>query len=75
MLAVHSDRDYYVPVTNGLAIFYTLKTLGTPAKFLKFPDENHWVLKEENSLEWHSQVFAWINKWSKVAASGGNVSM
>ncbi|KAF7519151.1 hypothetical protein G7054_g13179 [Neopestalotiopsis clavispora] len=64
MLVVHSDRDYRVPVTQGLAAFHTLKALGIPARFLNFPDENHWVSKEENSLEWHRQVFAWINKWT-----------
>ncbi|KAI0013053.1 hypothetical protein F4779DRAFT_565437 [Xylariaceae sp. FL0662B] len=40
----------------------------TPSRFLTFPDENHWVLKEENSLEWHRQVFAWINAYSGVAS-------
>ncbi|KAH8199448.1 hypothetical protein TruAng_006386 [Truncatella angustata] len=72
MLVIHSDRDYRVPVTSGIATFHALKALGTPARFLSFPDENHWVSKEENSLEWHRQVFAWINKWSGVTANGGN---
>lgn len=68
MLVIHSDRDYRCPVTDGLAAFHTLKALGTPARFLNFPDENHFVLREENSLEWHRQVFAWINRFSGVAA-------
>ncbi|KAI1079110.1 prolyl oligopeptidase [Whalleya microplaca] len=68
MLVVHSDRDYRCPITDGLAAYHTLQALGTPSRFLTFPDENHWVLKEENSLEWHRQVFAWINKYTGVAA-------
>ncbi|KAK8091103.1 alpha/beta-hydrolase [Apiospora phragmitis] len=67
MLVVHSDGDYRVPVTDGLAAFHTLRALGTPARFVSFPDENHWVLKPENSLQWHRVVFEWINRWSGVA--------
>lgn len=68
MLVVHSDRDYRCPITDGLAAFHTLQLLGTPSKFLTFPDEGHWVLEEENSLEWHHQVFAWINKYTGIAS-------
>lgn len=71
MLVIHSDKDYRVLITNGLEAFHTLKALGTPTRFLSFSDENHWVVKEENSLEWHHQIFTWINKWA--GASGGNV--
>ncbi|KAI0132619.1 prolyl oligopeptidase [Xylariales sp. AK1849] len=74
MLVIHSDKDYRCPITDGLAAFHTLKALGTPARFLNFPDENHFVLKEENSLEWHRQVFAWINKWSGITAKNDGSS-
>lgn len=36
-----------------------------PSKFLTFPDENHWVLKPENSLLWHETVLEWIERWTK----------
>ena len=35
-----------------------------PSRFLTFPDENHFVLKEENSLVWHTVVLNWINKYA-----------
>ncbi|KAI4866235.1 prolyl oligopeptidase [Hypoxylon rubiginosum] len=68
MLVIHSDKDYRCPITDGLAAFHTLQLLGTPSKFLTFLDEGHMVLKEENSLEWHRQVFAWINKYTGIAS-------
>ncbi|KAK6189340.1 hypothetical protein LQW54_013365 [Pestalotiopsis sp. IQ-011] len=71
MLVVHSDKDFRRPVTEGLAAYHTLKTLGTPARFLSFPDEHHAIAKEENLLEWYRQVFAWVNRWSGVAARNG----
>lgn len=48
MLVIHSDGDYRCPISDGIAAFHALKALGTPARFVNFPDENHWVLKEEN---------------------------
>ena len=61
---VHNELDYRLPVSEGLAMFNVLQTLGVPSRFLSFPDENHWVLKQENSLFWHNEIFNWINYWT-----------
>ncbi|KAL2214806.1 putative dipeptidyl-peptidase 5 [Thermoascus aurantiacus ATCC 26904] len=53
---------------KGLALFNILQERGVPSRFLNFPDENHWVLKPENSLVWHQQVLGWLNKYSGVGA-------
>lgn len=52
-------------------MFNTLQELGVPSKFLTFPDENHWVLKPENSLLWHETVLEWIERWTKDEEKGG----
>ncbi|KAH9888156.1 prolyl oligopeptidase [Xylariomycetidae sp. FL2044] len=70
MLVVHGDRDYSVPLTEGLAAFHTLQARGVPSRFLTFSDEGHWVVGEENSLEWHRQVFDWLNKYSGARGKG-----
>lgn len=64
MLVIHSDKDFRCPVTEGIAAFNTLQALGTKSRFVNFPDENHFVLNEENSLQWHREVFRWINSFS-----------
>jgi dipeptidyl aminopeptidase/acylaminoacyl peptidase len=64
MLIIHSDKDYRIPLTEGLAAFTALQRRGIPSEFLTFPDENHWVLKPHNSLEWHRTVEAWLKKWT-----------
>ncbi|PGH34870.1 dipeptidyl aminopeptidase [[Emmonsia] crescens] len=69
MLIIHSDLDYRLPVSDGLAIFNILQERGVPSRFLNFPDENHWVLNKENSLVWHQQVLGWINKYSGIGGS------
>lgn len=38
---IHSELDYRLPVTEGLAAFNVLQSRGVPSKLLVFPDENH----------------------------------
>jgi dipeptidyl aminopeptidase/acylaminoacyl peptidase len=64
MLVIHSDKDYRIPLDQGLAAFTALQRRAVPSEFLTFPDENHWVLKPHNSLEWHRTVEAWLKKWT-----------
>ncbi|KAN0122478.1 dipeptidyl-peptidase-like protein V precursor [Hyaloscypha variabilis] len=65
-LIIHNELDYRLPIAEGLAPFNVLQTKGIDSKFLTFPDENHWVLKPENSLVWHKEVLCWINKYSGI---------
>ena len=62
MLVIHSEKDYRLAVSEGLAAFNVLQARGIESQFLTFPDENHWVLKPENSLVWHKTVLNFINK-------------
>jgi dipeptidyl aminopeptidase/acylaminoacyl peptidase len=63
MLVVHGEKDYRVPVAQGLECYGVLKAKGVPARLLYFPDENHWVLKPRNSLLWYREVHAWLARW------------
>jgi dipeptidyl aminopeptidase/acylaminoacyl peptidase len=64
MLVVHGADDFRVVETQGLATFTALKRRGIPSQLLYYPDENHWVLKPKNSLQWHQVVAAWLNRWT-----------
>ena len=64
MLVVHSEKDFRIPVTQGIATFTALQRRGIPSKFLSFPDENHWVLKPKNSLQWYHEVLGWLGKYT-----------
>ncbi|MGQ0801342.1 MAG: prolyl oligopeptidase family serine peptidase [Pseudomarimonas sp.] len=64
MLVIHGQLDYRVPVEQGLAAFSALQRLGVESKFLYFPDENHWILKPHNSVQWHTEVNAWLKRWT-----------
>lgn len=60
-LIIHSELDYRLTISEGLAAFNVLQSRGIESQFLTFPDENHWVLKPENGLMWHEVVLDWIN--------------
>jgi dipeptidyl aminopeptidase/acylaminoacyl peptidase len=62
-LVVHGGLDYRVVDTQGMSTFTALRRQGVPARFLHFPDENHWVLKPSNSIQWHEEVMGWLRKW------------
>lgn len=65
--------DYRLPISEGLAMFNALQTVGVPSRFLTFPDETHWVLNRENSFFWHQEIYNWINYWSgKIDSLDGN---
>ena len=60
MLVVHGDKDYRVPIGEGLRLWYDLQRHGVESQFLYFPDENHWVLKPGDAKVWYSTVFAFL---------------
>jgi len=64
MLVIHSAHDYRIPLEQGLAAFTALQRKNVPSEFLTFPDENHWVLKPQNSELWQNTVLAWLAKWT-----------
>jgi len=67
-LVIHGELDYRVPVTQGFQYYNTLKVLGVPARLLYYPDQNHWILKPQDSLLWFAEFFAWL---AKYAPGGG----
>ncbi|MFK7919423.1 MAG: prolyl oligopeptidase family serine peptidase [Ilumatobacter sp.] len=67
-LVIHGDRDYRVPIGEGLRMWYELVRQSadadgaTPHRFLYFPDENHWILSPNNARAWYATVFAFLNQ-------------
>jgi dipeptidyl aminopeptidase/acylaminoacyl peptidase len=60
MLVIHGDKDYRVPIGEGLRLWYDVQKRGVPSKFLYFPDENHWVLTPGNAAVWYETVIAFL---------------
>jgi dipeptidyl aminopeptidase/acylaminoacyl peptidase len=62
ILIVHSQQDFRIPVDQGMAAFTAAQRKGVESKFLYFPDENHWVLKPQNSVLWRDTVNDWLKQ-------------
>lgn len=67
MLVIHGDRDYRVPIGEGLRLWADLAARATaadgsmPHRFLYFPDENHWILEPQHAVVWYATVLAFLD--------------
>lgn len=66
-LVIHGERDYRIPYSQSLAAFHALQRQGVPSRLLVYPDENHWILKGRNSVQWYREVLGWITRWTAPA--------
>ena len=68
MLVVHGDKDYRVPIGEGLSLWWALvrnfdgAPEDLPHRFLYFPDENHWVLTPNHARVWYDTVLAFLDE-------------
>ncbi|MCC5935483.1 MAG: S9 family peptidase [Balneolales bacterium] len=63
MLIIHGELDYRVPVTQGLEVYGVYKGMGLDARLVYFPNENHWILRPNNSIFWYQEVHNWLERW------------
>ncbi len=67
-LVLHGQADQRVPLNNGVELFQTLQNRGVDSRFVYFPDENHWILKRQNSLFWYREVKDWLARYAPAGA-------
>lgn len=65
LLVIHSEFDFRIVASQGMAAYNAAVNLGIPARYLYFPDETHWVLKPQNGVLWQRNFFDWLDKWLK----------
>jgi dipeptidyl aminopeptidase/acylaminoacyl peptidase len=64
-LVIHGELDYRVPYYEGLQYYNTLRAKGISARLVVYPDENHWILKPQNSRLWYKEFFAWLKRFDQ----------
>ena len=62
---IHSEFDFRIVASEGMAAYNAAKMRGLEARYLYFPDETHWVLKPQNSLLWHRNFIDWFDSHLK----------
>ena len=65
ILCIHGEKDYRINANQGMGAFNAARLRGIPAELLLYPDENHWVLKPQNSVLWQRTFFNWLDRWLK----------
>ncbi len=65
ILVIHNEKDFRVPLGQGMEAFTAAQQMNIPSRFLYFPDENHWVSKPQNSVLWHRVFYDWLDKYLK----------
>ena len=69
MLVIHGDKDYRVPIGEGLRLWYELLSASglpadhrgrSPHRFLLYPDENHWILTPQHAKVWYQVVSGFL---------------
>ena len=68
MLVTVGERDFRVPANNALQLWTSLQRMQVPSRLIVFPEENHWILRAENSRFFYAEVHAWLAKWLEQAA-------
>lgn len=65
LCVIHSEFDFRIVASQGMAAYNAAKIRGLEARYLYFPDETHWVVKPQNSLLWHRNFIDWFDKYLK----------
>lgn len=69
LLVIHGEKDFRVPVTQGMEAFTAAQVQGVESRFLYFPEEGHWVLSPQNGVLWGRVFFDWLDRYCKAPAN------
>ncbi len=64
-LVTFGEKDFRVPINNGLEYWAALQRQQVESRLVVFPDENHWILKGGNSRYFYGEVQDWLARWLK----------
>ncbi len=62
IMIIQGGKDYRVPIEQGLGAFQAAQLQGIKSKLLYFPNENHWILKEQDALVWQREFYKWLKE-------------
>jgi dipeptidyl aminopeptidase/acylaminoacyl peptidase len=65
ILIIQGGKDYRVPIEQGLGAFQAAQLRGIKSKLLYFPNENHWILKDQDALVWQNEFYKWLGETLK----------
>ena len=61
-------RSPFLSITSSTATcakVHIQSGIRLPKSYHNGSPENHWVLKPQNSIQWHEEVMGWFKRWTK----------
>ncbi|MFZ4543063.1 MAG: S9 family peptidase [Saprospiraceae bacterium] len=65
ILVTHGEKDFRVPIDQGMQAFQAAQLRNIPSKFLWLPDEGHWIQNPHSSVLWQLEFYSWLDKYLK----------
>lgn len=65
ILVTHGEKDFRVPISEGMQAFQAAQLRNIPSKFLWLPDEGHWITNPHSSVLWQREFYGWLDKYLK----------
>ncbi|OFY70731.1 MAG: peptidase S9 [Bacteroidetes bacterium RIFCSPLOWO2_12_FULL_37_12] len=62
ILIFQGGKDFRTPEGQSMEAFQAAQLRGIKSRFIYFPEENHWVLKPQNAIIWHSEFYKWLKE-------------
>jgi dipeptidyl aminopeptidase/acylaminoacyl peptidase len=62
ILIFHGEKDFRVPLEQGLQAFQAAQLQGIKSRLIVMQDENHWVLQPQNALIWQHEFDKWLTE-------------
>ncbi|MEO7174176.1 MAG: S9 family peptidase, partial [Saprospiraceae bacterium] len=63
LLVLHGEKDFRVPVSEGMQAFQAAQLKGIPSKMVLFPEEGHWITSPQNAMVWQREFFGWLKEY------------
>lgn len=68
ILVIHGEKDFRVPIGEGMQAFTAAQLKGIESRFLYFPEEGHWILSPQNGILWHRVFFDWLGRYLQAVS-------
>ena len=65
IMIITGELDFRIPYTQSLEAFTAARLHGIDARLVEFEDEDHQVMKPQNSVVWNREFFGWLDKYLK----------
>lgn len=65
LLLLHGAVDTNVPRGESDQMYTALKLLGKEVEYLRFAEQNHFILEYKKRIAWSDAIIAWFDRWLK----------